>query len=213
MKWILIGTCAMVVGVAAVGFARMDEDARPTGRRDQIAGIAHLSTKERMELIDELSRERGEIQRDLIRELRHTTSEEIKITAAFLLGIYRMEEAVRHLAEVITLESKQDELYKRLPLWSRYPVVEALIRIGKPSVRVMIQNIASSDDKKVRELSAKVIRYVEGREIGRIVLEKAAEKQTDPAKKARLKGALDLDYFKLPEEKTPDKAAGGKKDN
>ncbi|MHC4529568.1 MAG: hypothetical protein ACYS29_16970, partial [Planctomycetota bacterium] len=98
-------------------------------------------------------------------------------------------------------------------LWDRYPVVEALIKIGKPSVRVMIHNIVSSNDKKVRDLSAKVIRYIEGREIGRIVLEKAAERQTDPAKKARLKGALDLDYFKLPDEKTPDKAAGGKKDN
>jgi len=143
----------------------MDMDKRTEGNKERIARMATLKDEERMELLGKLSRERSDIQGDLIHQLANSTSKDMKFAAAFLLGMYRMEQSVRELSKFITLESHHSIDWKREPLWDRYPVVEALIRIGKPAIPEMIRNIETSEDKKVQELSARVIRYVEGAEI------------------------------------------------
>jgi len=168
----------------------MNMDKQTEGNKERIAQMGSLDEKARMELLGELSKERSDIQSNLIYQLDNSRSKEVKFAAAFLLGFYRMEKSVYHLSRHITLENERVISSSRLPLWDRYPVVEALIRIGKPAVPEMLRTIETSEEEKVRDFSARVIRYVEGSEIGRIVIEKAMEKQTDPAKKARLKTAL-----------------------
>lgn len=117
---------------------------------------------------------------------------QVQYAAAYLLGFHRYSEAINDLAAVITLHNEETELNKRLPRWGEFPVVEALIRIGKPSVRAMLANLETSDDANVRGLSARVIFYVEGPDLSKIVVENAVNAQTDPDKKKRLQDALPL---------------------
>jgi len=201
MKNLRLTICLILISLYVLAFAGTDMVNKIEGNKERIARMANLNDKERMEFLGELCKERSDIQGDLIHQLGDSSSKETKFAAAFLLGIYRMKGSVYSLSRNITLENENILQDTRISLWDRYPVVEALIRIGKPSVREMIRNIQTSGDEKTRELSARVIRYVEGPEIGRIILEKAIEKQTDPQRKAKLEAALSLDYFKLAEEK------------
>lgn len=120
-------------------------------------------------------------------------------TAVVLLGKLRSVESVPLLAENLTLYVFYKDRKSTQSPEDAFPCVGALIEIGKPAIPEMLRNIQTSNDKKVRELSTRVIRYVEGPEIGRIVIEKAIEKQTDSRKKARLEAALSLAYFTAPE--------------
>ena len=52
-------------------------------------------------------------------------------------------------------------------LYQRFPVVVALVRISKRTIGTMIDNIENAQDRKTRQLSAKVIRYVEGNDLAK----------------------------------------------
>lgn len=112
-------------------------------------------------------------------------------TAVVLLGKLRAVEAVALLAENISVYVFYKSTKRIQSLEDAFPCVGALSEIGKPSIAAMIGNLASSEDEKVRELSARVILNVEGTEIGRIVIEKAIEDESDPTKKARLRAAVE----------------------
>lgn len=121
----------------------------------------------------------------------HAVSPEVQYAAAYLLGLYRYAEAVNDLANAITLHAETIQQSKEAR-WGQFPVVEALIRIGEPSVRAMLANLETSDDANVRGLSARVIFFVEGPELSKIVVQNAVKAQTDPDKKKRLQDALPL---------------------
>lgn len=200
MKNLRFTVCLLLIAMYVFAYAGPDTKNKTKSKKELIARMAALNDKERMEFLGELSKERSDIQGNLIHQLGASDSKEMKSAAAFLLGMYRMDQSVYHLSKFITLENEHIVPNTKEPLWDRYPVVEALIRIGKPAVPEMLRNIRTSDDEKTRELSARVIRYVEGPEIGRIILEKALEKQDDTKQKSRLEEALTLVYFKPPVE-------------
>ena len=192
MKISSLSIC-MVLTVLSMAFlanAGSEMDKKLEKNIEQINKLFNLNDEERIEYLGELSKERADIQSNLIYQLNSSHSVEIKSASAFLLGLYRMEQSVHELSKFITLEDSQNAKWKREPLWDRYPVVEALIRIGKPSIPEMLKNIKTSNDQKVVELSIRVIRYVEGPEIGRIILEKELEKQTGPQDKAKYNLAI-----------------------
>jgi HEAT repeat protein len=205
MKIFSIVIIVILIGIGTLVFAEKTTKKKSTENYQLISKMGTLSAEERMSFLNQLTKERLDIQGNLIQLLKNSRSKDVKFAAAFLIGLYRMERSVYSLSRYITLESESEYEYtdssNKLPLWDRYPIVQALIRIGKPAVPEMIRNIQTSDDEKVRQLSARVIRYVEGPEFGRIVIEKAIERQTDPQKKSKLEAALSLDYFKLVEEK------------
>ena len=130
----------------------------------------------------------------ILSSLLNSTDNQAQCSAAFLLGRGHYEEAVFPLWRIITLKDKKKpsgyrvDAYKEL--WQEYPAAEALVAIGKPSTRLMLQNLESSDDELVRELSLKIIRDVEGVEVAQFLIERAITKQQIPAKKERLKNAL-----------------------
>jgi len=136
--------------------------------------------------------ERQRLCRELIGVLQDAKSSNLqKCSAAYYLGEMRMSDAVAALADHITLRSDASgSLIKRLPVMKEYPAVEALIRIGKPSTRQMIQNLEERSDSLVRELCARVIRDVEGYDFARIIIQAAIAKQSDTGKKERLQAAL-----------------------
>jgi hypothetical protein len=101
-----------------------------------------------------------------------------------------MEGSVKVLSKYITFARDHEVPHGREPLWGRYPVVEALIKIGRPAIPIMIANLENSTDILVRELSARVIRYIEEPEIGKVIIEIAMKKQADAAKKKKLQASL-----------------------
>jgi hypothetical protein len=94
--------------------------------------------------------------------------------------------------ERIELDAARPPMKGPEPLWERYPAMEALITIGKPSVRPSIELLATEDNPIRRELAIKVIRYVEGPEVAEFILQKELAAEGDSARRDRLKGVLDL---------------------
>ena len=163
---------------------------QPDSVTSRIARMGEMSDAERMALVEGLSNEYySGLLSSLTHHLNNSESKDVRFAAAYLLGMYRMERSVRALSKQITLEAEITQ-NKRRPLWDRYPVAEALIRIGLPSIPVMLENIENSEDDLVQGLSARVIRYVQGPEIGSIIVERAIEKQADEVRKKRLQEAL-----------------------
>jgi hypothetical protein len=146
-----------------------------------------------------IQEKRSELITYLIRMLRSETNTEKKIRICYLLGEYRATEAIIDLAKNITLEAQIANEETKIPKWGKYPAQEALIKCGYSSIRYMISNIASSDDKQVRELSTSVIwqiigeglsRVADGKEYAQMIIEKSINKETDKVKKERLTLAL-----------------------
>jgi hypothetical protein len=193
MKYLYrVGESLVILGIASLTLAQKPAQNPGIGGKESLPRLASLSSIERMQVLERASTDRSDLQAALITQLRdHSNPKEVTISVAFLLGLHRMEQAVQDLSTHITLTNYPLAEDDRRPLIGEYPVVDALIRIGSPAIPEMIKNIETSDDRKVCELSAKVIRYVDGREIASFRLQKAMERQSDPGKKARLKAAMD----------------------
>ena len=198
MKQQTLATTVMLSIVLALGliFQRSetvqaaDNDTRIT-RITRITRMGELNPQTKVRLLDELAKERAELQGVLLTQLSSSQSKETRSCAAFLLGLYRMEQAVNDLAKLITMEADIQKQKREAP-WGRYPVVEALIRIGRPGIPAMLENIEKTDDELVRKLSARVIRFVEGPDIAKFVLEEAIRNERDTTKKQNLQSGLTL---------------------
>ena len=154
--------------------------------------IETLSDKDKEILVLDARHFRQHIQEVLLTKMG-SAREDAKPCVVYLLGEYRCAEAVDNLSRVITLEDKSFLLRKRKNewLWDLYPVVEALIKIGNPSIPAVIRNLEESDDVKVIELSLQVLRNVENnKEIAQLRLQRALDAQQNPLKQARLRSVL-----------------------
>jgi len=118
-----------------------------------------------------------------------------KCAAAYYLGELHFTDAVETLNSSIVLRLDENQI----PIFSLVkidpslinPSVEALVKIGNPSIPAVIRNLAESDDAKVRELSLKVLYRIDGdKDIVQLRLQKAIAAQKDSNKKARLQVAL-----------------------
>jgi len=173
-----------------IGLAFSEQPMKPDGGASKVipllpgAGIA-----EREDMVVALTKERFALQKELIRQLNSPKSKHHQISAAYLLGLYRMERAVRDLANVITLEAEVRRQEKEW-LWNQYPVVEALVRIGRPAIPAMLENIEAGKGEKITELSVKVIRHVGTAAIAKMILEEAIAKEKDPTKMKNLRESL-----------------------
>jgi hypothetical protein len=197
MKNIKYVTCLLLVFMSIWAFAGTGSVIKKESIKEQIDKLSTLNVEKRIELLEQISNEYYVMQGNLIYLLGNTKSNDVKFAAAYLLGIYRMEQSVRELSKFITLEYISISPESREFLWDRYPIAEALTRIGKPSVSEMLKNIQTSEDEKVREIYALVIGGVEGPNVGRFVIENAMKK-AQPLAKSSLQKALELDYFELP---------------
>lgn len=181
----------LVLGLWTVVIGGTDVKKRDD-RNSSFSRLRSLNSKECLPLLGQATKERMEFQKALIAQLDESNPKEVTFSIAYLLGLHRMEQSASHLSRYIALEADADEvLHKDFPLWNRYPVAEALVRIGNPSVPVMLKNIEKSQDKNVRVLSAKVILGVEGPQVARLVLERAMQDKPDIVK-ANFMEAIEL---------------------
>jgi hypothetical protein len=100
-----------------------------------------------------------------------------------------MDGAVRDLADLITLEAEVKQQSKEA-LWDVHPVAEALIKIGRPSIPAMLENIKAAKGENVTKLSVEVIQYVETPAIAKMILQDAIAKEKDSAKMKILQDSL-----------------------
>jgi hypothetical protein len=142
--------------------------------------------------VDEAIQQRKVQERDLTALLSEKEELETRCAAACLLGCYRVAAAADALAGCIGLTWVPGKEYKRLPIWSEHPAVDALVSIGNPSVPAVLKRIRESDDAIVIELSARVIRSVEGSDLAVFILTREIEKEGSAEVKARLQKALAL---------------------
>ena len=135
--------------------------------------------------------ERGRFNNELLGIFKDPKSSNLSRSAsAYYLGDQHVLEAVDPLATDITLQPiilSQEEIS---PLHGLV-AVDALVKIGTPSIPAMIRNLEQSDDYVVRILSLRVIYRIEGdKDIVQMRLEKALVTQSDSKKKARLQSAI-----------------------
>lgn len=123
-------------------------------------------------------------------------------TAIRVIEAFRAPEAVDPLIRIIEYPNPLGVISEdRGPtLVDGYPAARALVSIGKPASRACIYELTNPNSPLRREKLCAVIRYVEGAEIGRILLcDKMRELDSD-AEKIILKKAIVL-YEELFKEK------------
>ena len=182
--WIII--VFILISLMKAGFA---EDVLEN-RLKAIRELGAMEERKRLDILSQFSKERSKIEQTLITLLSSQKETDAAFAAAYLLGIYRMERSVPALAQAIALQDKRNRITDGEPLWEKYPAVEALIRIGKPSITSMLDLIQTKDDAKIRDLATMVIFHVEGHDVSEFIINNYIEKQTELGKKDRLKIAL-----------------------
>ena len=156
-----------------------------------ISQIKTFDEKKKIQLLKQLSREYSKTLETLILEL-HSGSKQRQYAAAYLLGLYRMEQAVDDLSKFILLKDNNSGQNDVDTLWDKNPAVEALVSIGNPAVPKMLLLIQQSPDAKTREFAADVVFYVDGAAIAEFRLQKAMDAQKDADGKERLRIALEF---------------------
>jgi len=185
--------CGVMAIVCLTGVVGCGKTEKPSG--DHLVQMRSDNQAERetasQAILEKRTRTIGDLEKIVREFVGDETRKGTAKTAIVLLGKLRATEAVPLLADNINVYVFYKSTKRTQSPEDAFPCVGALTGIGKPSIPAMINNLATSEVEKVRELSARVIRNVEGTEIGRIVLEKAIEEQGDRGKKARLTAALE----------------------
>ncbi len=119
-------------------------------------------------------------------------SRDNRSSAAYLLGELRAVEAVPVLAKSLSTANNPQRLFSYDVSPYDNPIPGALIKIGRPAVLAMIQNMETSDDLSVRMNSKLVLYYtVGGNRRVLEILKRRLNEAEDPKIKTRLKRACD----------------------
>jgi hypothetical protein len=170
-----------------------DKDSLPTTSAEEILLTVKGTNIQAFELqADTLHRERQLLYVRLVAEIKDANASNFqKCAAAFYLGEMRISEAAPCLAAHITLHWEGDGgLNTRLSILAPYPAEDALVKIGKPASKHMLENLESSSDLRLRELSVHVLQRIEGVGVARFMIQEAIVKQADEKKKDLLREAL-----------------------
>ncbi|MGH7976621.1 MAG: HEAT repeat domain-containing protein [Limisphaerales bacterium] len=147
------------------------------------------------QVADEFKSERNQLGTELIKTFSNLHLINLnRCAAAYYLGEMRFTGAVEDLASGIALRFDRSRIQLDYLIKidiSEYPAMDALIKIGNPSIPAVIRNLAESDDAQVRKLSLQVLYRIDGdKDIVQLRLQKALKVETDSQKQARLQSAL-----------------------
>lgn len=192
----------LIVTIAIILFVGFNSDCRAArGRKGQKQVIEQeimelmkkmdvLDERARMKLLSSVDEQRHELLGVLLKHLGTSSSRNVQAAAIYLIGRHRLSDGVNELIRRIDFDTGGQLRKAAEPLWERYPAMEALITIGKPSVAAAIELLATEGNDLRRTLAVKVIRYVENGEVATFVLERAHAKENDPNRKTMLDDAL-----------------------
>jgi len=188
---ILVGAALMIFLVeGSVDAGRGEEQMIDRRVMEMMSKLDSLDDRSLMELLSQVDEQRGELHAALVNQLRTSPSTRVQASAIYLMGRNRLSESVQDLIQRIDFAPETKPWVGSEPLWEKYPAMEALITIDLPSVAPSIELLATDSNDLRRSLAVKVIRYVEGPDVARFVLEKAYQKENDPSRKPKLKDAL-----------------------
>lgn len=115
----------------------------------------------------------------------------VRAAAMYLMGRHRLDECVPYLLRHIEFDAPHEVPSHREPLWERYPAIEALVHIGKPSVLSTVDMLAEEEDDLRRNLAVRVLRGIEGTDFARQILERRMAEEDDLGRKAKLADAME----------------------
>lgn len=167
-----------------------DQHKEKVGLSSIVRSALQLEPKKQKEELVELTQDFNAMEEALIVELNKATSNEQKSAVVYLMGFYRSETCVRELARHVAMKYESGEPVGKLPLWGKYPAVEALTRVGKPANWHMLRNIETGTDIEFRRLSTEVILKSEGPEVARLIIELEMKKAKQEIARKRLQEAL-----------------------
>lgn len=148
-----------------------------------------MDERARMQFVSKVDQQRNELLTVLIKHLDTSPSKNVQAAAIYLIGRHRLAEGVGELIRHIDFDASGQAMKGAEPLWEQYPAMEALITIGKPSVLAALKLLATETGDLRRTLAVKVIRYVEGAEVARFILDHSYAAENDPVRKANLADA------------------------
>ncbi len=123
---------------------------------------------------------------------RYEGDREVSQKCVRILGELRAPEAVPSVIKTIESRAAETDPTKEATLRERYPACDALVRIGKPSVHAAVEGLKDeAPESEKAGLYVLVILGVEGADVGRFVLQRAADVETDPRKRANLRAAIE----------------------
>ncbi len=139
--------------------------------------VKRLEEADTAESAREASRQLSEMISGLGRYLVSTLNNqdllpETRAEACYLLGMLRFEQGVEALAQHIDFEYILTKEMSRIPRWSAHPCQEALIRIGKPSVGILLELIKMNDSRKIRDFALMALYAIEGVASAKFLLKK-----------------------------------------
>jgi hypothetical protein len=149
-----------------------------------------LDLLSRMKLLSEVDEQRVELLGVLLRHLGTTRSPDVQAAAIYLIGRHRLSDGARELVRWIDFAPPPPDRRGPEPLWEKYPAMEALIAIGRPSVAPVIELLASDGDPLKQDLAVKVLRYAEDAGVASFILERAIRSESDSLRQTRLRDAL-----------------------
>jgi hypothetical protein len=162
-KWLWACSIALtsIMLFAVTKGAIQQDKTKPMGH---IEALLSQDSRTRYQAVDFILQERSAIIHELIFLVDPANAKQYndgtRVAAAFLLGKFRAIEAVPVLSKALANEPEQGEKFDI----SRYdaPVWSALVRIGRPAVPAMIENIEISDNRILRKKSLDVLCHVLG---------------------------------------------------
>ena len=201
----IAGVFIIVLGIAVPGLNFLAGEENESMESDS-KSIKEILTGKDSEAVSRLKMRLPEERREMIQDLISIIEKEpteiegfldnSQVVAAYLLGMLRAEEAVKPLADKIDLGA---QFVLETTMETTWPCFGALKRIGKPASLECLERLATQDGKKIkdknigrRELFLMVVRYVEGEEVAKFMLQRAIEKEEDEKRKANLGSALKL---------------------
>jgi hypothetical protein len=152
--------------------------------------IDTLDERSRMKLLSEVDVQRNHLLGSLLKHIGTNSSKHVQAAAIYLIGRQRLAEGVGELIRRIDFDVGEPETHYALPLWERYPAMEALITIGKPSVKPALELLATDANDLRRALAVKVVRYIEGADVSLFILQKAHDSEQAAQRKEMLADAL-----------------------
>ena len=159
--------------------------------------LANANRNELQSELNKASAYRVSLESKMLAIAKGSSSKQESLAAIYFMGYYRMRECASPLSGMIKYRDEgMGGETGHLPLWSEWPVADALIRIGMPSVPDMISNLRRSDDDVTRRLSVVVLRSILGPDLAvhpnddEILKVKAVHNQQDAERLSRAKGMI-----------------------
>ena len=157
---------------------------------DLMKKLDTLDERSRTKLLSQVDEQRNELLGVLLKHLGTSSSKNVQAGAIYLIGRHRLADGVNELIRRIDFDPGRQPQPGPEPLWEQYPAMEALITIGKPSVRGATELLATDQNDLRRSLAVKVIRYIEGADVAEFILQKAGAAERDRTRKTLLQDAL-----------------------